>query len=202
MAQEEKRLLIIEAAVRRFGHFGIAKTTMAEIAADLSMSKALLYYYFPDKNHLCAAALEYVIDQSFSNARPVLHAIRDCREAMLFILDQRMAFVMNYYNLLEYSVGTPQQMPKEVLPVFAKARDIQTQLFTSILRRGIETGQLIEMDVEEISNMLLYSIEGMRFSILKNTGGLLFPAREEFESILELQKKMMLILLEGLSKKS
>src|SRR5690606_16924398 len=118
MAQEEKRLLIIEAAVRRFGHFGIAKTTMAEIAADLSMSKASLYYYFPDKNHLCAAALEYVIDRSFSNARPALYAISDCREAVLFILDQRMTFVMNYYNLLEYSMGTLQQMPKEVLPVF------------------------------------------------------------------------------------
>lgn len=199
MAQEKKRLLIIEAAVRRFGHFGIAKTTMSEIAADLSMSKALLYYYFPDKNHLCAAALEYVIEQSFTRAQPALHAIQDCREALLFVLDRRMDFVKNYYNLLEYSVGSPQQMPKEIMPVFAKARSIQTKLFADILQRGVEMGQLQPMNVEEVATILLYSIEGMRFSILKNTGGLIFPSKEEFETILSLQKKMLDIMIRGLA---
>lgn len=199
MAQEKKRLLIIEAAVRRFGHFGIAKTTMSEIAADLSMSKALLYYYFPDKNHLCAAALEYVIEQSFTQSQPALHAIKDCREALLFVLDSRMDFVKNYYNLLEYSVGSPQQMPKEIMPVFAKARSIQTKLFADILQRGVETGQLQPMNADEVANILLYSIEGMRFSILKNTGGLIFPSKEEFETILSLQKKMLGILIRGLA---
>lgn len=199
MAQEEKRLLIIEAAVRRFGHFGIAKTTMSEIAADLSMSKALLYYYFPDKNHLCAAALEYVIEQSFDAAQPALHAIYDCREALLFVLDRRMEFVKNHYNLLEYSVGSPQHVPKEIIPVFARAREIQTKLFADILQKGIDAGQLEGMDVDEVAMMLLYSIEGMRFSILKNTGGLIFPSKEEFENILHLQKKMVSILVRGLS---
>jgi len=199
MAQNEKRLLIIEAAVRRFGHFGIAKTTMSEIAADLSMSKALLYYYFPDKNHLCAAALEYVIERSFDQAQPALHAIKDCREALLFVLDSRMEFVQNYYNLLEYSVGVPQQTPKEIMPVFAKARVTQTKLFADILQKGVDSGQFQQMDVDEVANILLYSIEGMRFSILKNSGGLMFPSKNEFGTILSLQKKMVGILVKGLS---
>jgi TetR/AcrR family transcriptional repressor of mexJK operon len=41
-----KRIKILEAATRRFAHFGMAKTTMSEIAKDLNFSKALLYYYF------------------------------------------------------------------------------------------------------------------------------------------------------------
>ena len=44
-----KRQKILEAARRRFAHYGMAKTTMAEIAQDLSFSKALLYYYFQIK---------------------------------------------------------------------------------------------------------------------------------------------------------
>lgn len=199
MAQKEKRLLIIEAAVRRFGHFGIAKTTMSDIAADLSMSKALLYYYFPDKNHLCASALEYVMEQSFDKAQPALHAINDCLEALLFVLDRRMDFVKNYYNLLEYSMGVPQQMPKEIIPIFTKAREIQIKLFADILQKGVDSGQFYGMDVNEVANILLYSIEGMRFSILKNSGGLIFPSKDEFETILSLQKKMVGILVKGLS---
>ncbi|HBI89157.1 MAG TPA: TetR/AcrR family transcriptional regulator, partial [Sphingobacterium sp.] len=50
-----KRIKILEAATRRFAHFGMAKTTMSEIAKDLNFSKALLYYYFPDKNSLYSA---------------------------------------------------------------------------------------------------------------------------------------------------
>ncbi|HEU4470022.1 MAG TPA: TetR family transcriptional regulator, partial [Flavisolibacter sp.] len=49
---------IVEAAIRRFSHFGIAKTTMTEIADDLSLSKQSLFYYFPDKQSLVLAVRE------------------------------------------------------------------------------------------------------------------------------------------------
>jgi len=45
----DKRADILEAAHRRFARFGLAKVTMDEIAADLGISKAALYYYFPAK---------------------------------------------------------------------------------------------------------------------------------------------------------
>ena len=32
---DEKKFIILEAAKKRFAHFGMAKTTMAEIAKDL-----------------------------------------------------------------------------------------------------------------------------------------------------------------------
>jgi AcrR family transcriptional regulator len=47
---DKKRDVIIEGAIKRFIHYGINKTTMNEIAEDLSVSKPSLYYYFPDKN--------------------------------------------------------------------------------------------------------------------------------------------------------
>jgi AcrR family transcriptional regulator len=50
--QETKKTQILDAAYKRFSHYGYSKTTMKEIASDLSMSKALLYYYFPDKSQL------------------------------------------------------------------------------------------------------------------------------------------------------
>ncbi len=50
--QDIKREKILEASYQRFLHYGYSKTTMNEIAGDLSMSKALLYYYFPDKSEL------------------------------------------------------------------------------------------------------------------------------------------------------
>lgn len=55
---DEKRVKILDVAKKRFAHYGLAKTTMAEIAKDLAFSKALLYYYFPDKNSLLRLLLK------------------------------------------------------------------------------------------------------------------------------------------------
>ena len=44
--------VILDAAQNRFAHYGLGKTTMNDIANDIGMSKAALYYYFPDKQQL------------------------------------------------------------------------------------------------------------------------------------------------------
>jgi len=55
------RCQIIEAAKKRFSHFGYAKTTMAEVAADCSMSPGNLYRFFPGKLDIaeCIATQDY-----------------------------------------------------------------------------------------------------------------------------------------------
>jgi AcrR family transcriptional regulator len=40
---------IVEAARKRFSHYGYSKTTMAEVASDCNMSPGNLYRYFPGK---------------------------------------------------------------------------------------------------------------------------------------------------------
>jgi AcrR family transcriptional regulator len=48
----ETRELIIDAANARFLHYGVNKTTMAEIADDVGMSAANLYRYFANKQDI------------------------------------------------------------------------------------------------------------------------------------------------------
>jgi TetR/AcrR family transcriptional regulator len=199
MGISEKHLAIIDAAILRFKHFGIAKTTMNDIAADLSMSKASLYYYFPDKNHLCAAALDHLIDQTFLQIRPELAAMTDCMEAVHIVLSRRIEFVQNYYNLLEYTVGTQNQVPKEVASIFQKARSVQMQLMADILHKGIENQQLSNMHVEEHAHILLFAIEGIRINKLKDKGTLQFPDEEDFNEILRLQETMVRTYFRGLA---
>lgn len=46
---------IVEAAKKRFSHFGYAKTTMAEVAGDCQMSPGNLYRFFPGKLDIAEA---------------------------------------------------------------------------------------------------------------------------------------------------
>ncbi|MFC3199277.1 TetR/AcrR family transcriptional regulator [Parapedobacter deserti] len=195
---DKKRTQIIEAATRRFAHFGLAKTTMSEIAQDLSFSKALLYYYFPDKHALYAAVLEHVISQSFEEIESTLARMDDCHLTMMFFLDKRIEFITKYYNLLEHSFSAVQQVPDKMDCVLANSRDKEVSIIRKILEKGIDRGQLHASDVQETAEIMLFALVGMRFSILKDAKGMLFPTKEEFDKILNMQKKMATIFLKGL----
>jgi len=54
-AKDSVRSQIVEAAKKRFSHFGYSKTTMAEVAADCSMSPGNLYRFFPGKLDIAEA---------------------------------------------------------------------------------------------------------------------------------------------------
>ncbi len=66
---DRKRETIIDGAIKRFTHFGINKTTMNEIADDLSVSKPSLYYYFPDKGSLIMGVVERIFNDYFDTLK-------------------------------------------------------------------------------------------------------------------------------------
>src|SRR6266567_5674577 len=70
---EESRASILQAAVREFSREGIAGARTDAIARHAKVNKALLYYYFRDKEALYSAALDLVfegltvaVEQAFS----------------------------------------------------------------------------------------------------------------------------------------
>jgi len=65
---EESRAAILKAAVREFAEHGIAGARTDAIAQAAHVNKALLYYYFKDKETLYGAVLDYV----FSNLKLVV----------------------------------------------------------------------------------------------------------------------------------
>lgn len=69
----ETRAAILEAAVREFSREGIAGARIDAIARAAGVNKALLYYYFRDKERLYGAALDHV----FSGLRQRIFAVLD-----------------------------------------------------------------------------------------------------------------------------
>jgi TetR/AcrR family transcriptional regulator len=69
---EKTRAAILTAALEEFAHEGPAGARTEEIARRAGVNKALLYYYFKDKEGLYAAALEQVFSGLLDRAMPVL----------------------------------------------------------------------------------------------------------------------------------
>ena len=67
---EQSRAAILQAAVREFAREGVAGARTEAIARSAGVNKALLYYYFKDKESLYQA----VLDEVFSGLRSTIHA--------------------------------------------------------------------------------------------------------------------------------
>src|SRR5712691_7811702 len=65
---EQSRAAILQAAVREFAREGSAGARIDSIARAAAVNKALLYYYFKDKETLYGA----VLDQVFSRLKDVV----------------------------------------------------------------------------------------------------------------------------------
>jgi len=69
---EKTRAAILQAALQEFAHEGVAGARTDEIARRAGVNKALLYYYFKDKEGLYSAALEEVFSGLHARVIPVL----------------------------------------------------------------------------------------------------------------------------------
>lgn len=72
---EKTRAAILKAALEEFSHEGVAGARTEEIARRAGVNKALLYYYFKDKEGLYAAALEEVFSGLHAKAAAVLERL-------------------------------------------------------------------------------------------------------------------------------
>src|ERR1700719_2731132 len=70
---EESRAAILQAAAQEFAEHGIAGARTDAIARQARVNKALLYYYFKDKETLYGA----VLDNAFSGMRSKVFQVLD-----------------------------------------------------------------------------------------------------------------------------
>lgn len=200
-SQDRKRELIIEAALKRFAHFGLSKTTMTEIASDLALSKALLYYYFPDKISLYAAVLSSIHRLMEKNFKHLVESDKSSEETMCELLKLRADFMLQYYNLLDFNKITGGDIPDVLNNVFVKFKSSETLLLQQILQKGVKNGELDEAYATANAAMILSdSLKGIVFNDLHPAARLIFPSKEHFDSIYIKQLQLVKIFFRGLKK--
>lgn len=199
MAQDQKQEAIITAAIKRFAHFGVAKTTMAEIAADLSFSKASLYYYFPDKLNLFAAVLQTIAEKGTRVDDEALVQEKDPFKAIVYFLEKRTDFIIKYYKIVEYlKTFNRLQIPVELQPVFAQLKKKEMERLTKIIDRGMASGKFKIKDPKKTAELFYDFLDGFRFFFHSNNPDF-FPDKKQFLALLKKETEFALIFFKGLT---
>lgn len=199
-SSDVKQRTILEAATKRFAHFGMAKTTMNEIARDISVSKALLYYYYPNKQALYESVMEYVIDIMSNKVQEVIEKKESALEAMHIALEERIGIINEYYNLFQYPYTLRKGATADMQRLHSQIEERELELLSGILRRGVEKGEFEVDDIKNTARLLLYALAGVRLSLLKDLSSPIFPSKSDFKKILTQQKILADIFIGGLKK--
>ncbi|HYH16310.1 MAG TPA: TetR/AcrR family transcriptional regulator [Flavisolibacter sp.] len=187
---------ILKAAIRRFSHFGIQKTTLTEVADDLSMTKQSLHYYFPDKQSLIAAVEEKITSDYIDGITEQINDALSTEEALLRLVDVRKQFFEKYFMLAEQVRKAEVRISdKSVEEVKQKLTDRESFLLSKLFQKGIERGELRQVDTVKTAGLLLDTLVAFTYCISEKKG---LPEKEDFEAIYQKQRDVMHLFYNGL----
>jgi TetR/AcrR family transcriptional regulator len=163
----ETRARILDAALSEFAANGLAGARTEQIASAAGVNKALLYYYFENKEKLYAATLEMVSarvrDRSMAvflrDATPGERLLRAALDHFDRILTQREFQSLMQQEMMRLHKGEQGELPILVKRIFAPLQ----AMFFSMVREGIASGELIEADWMQ---MILSALGGNVFYFL------------------------------------
>jgi AcrR family transcriptional regulator len=198
-SNEEKIKGILLAAQKRFGLYGYGKTTMSEIAEDLGMSKASLYYYFPDKDNLFRAVFEKEKQEFIDDLHEIISKSDDAVQLLYDFIALRSNNFKLFINLSRASFedfkGIKNVIKDLWLVFLAKEKD-EIRL---ILTKGVEKGDLNMPDISDTASLLVDSLRGISHIYMHHKNAL--EINEEDFSILDKKIKLFMeIFIKGISK--
>ena len=146
---DQSRAAILNAAIREFSKEGMAGARTDAIARAAKVNKALLYYYFKDKESLYGAALDYAFNQLSEHMNEVLDRGLPPGEQVLVYVANYFDFIASHphnRNLIQMETmrsghGSPhlQRIAKRYfLPLYTR--------LGAVIREGVASGEFRPVD--------------------------------------------------------
>lgn len=195
--KSDKVKMILEASQKRFGLFGIEKTSMREIADDLKLSKASLYYYFPDKESLYKAVVEKEQAEFISNISVKISSITDPELLLLEYAGTRLSYFRTLLNLSRLRFESYSGLKpgfRESIRVF---KESEKDIISKIFEKGISGGIFLIEDTDQTASLFLDLLKGLRVTVV-NEKETLFIEQDEYELLLEKTIAFTNIFIKGL----
>lgn len=197
---EDKKQQIINAAIKRFSHFGIFKTSMIEIAEDVALSKANLYYYFPDKWTLIEAIVDVFLKEADDQIQAIFESYNDIEARLLKLVDFQFEYISKYrmffQNIQEFHSAEPR-IRSLADKLFVRECEIMEQVFENAVR----SGQIVTNDVKKTSKLYVMILKGLAHLSVFEAPSLSLGVldTEALDRMIAARKDAVQLMLHGLS---
>ncbi|MEI7661126.1 MAG: TetR/AcrR family transcriptional regulator [Bacteroidota bacterium] len=190
----KKQDAILSAAQKRLGLYGFEKTTMSEIAADLNLSKASLYYYFPDKESLWCAVLDKEQDEFFSLMNSRLKEYYDPETIISEFVKWRHGYFTTFLNLTKFRFSDRNELRPHYRTMIDKFRKHEEQQVTGILKQGVLSGVFDIENPEQTARMFLEILHGLRLVVVRQKP-MVELTGEDYDNMLKKQQDFIALFI-------
>jgi len=159
---EQTRRAILAAALDEFARESVAGARIDEIARAAGVNKALLYYYFRDKEQLYGAVLDYVFSGLTARLVPVL-------ESKLLPGEKILRYAETYFDAIASIPEVPRILQQEMMragrdgsPHIQRIGRTYTgplaMRLRSVLIEGMRTGEFRKLDPQHFALTMVASV--------------------------------------------
>jgi len=142
---EAKRAALLREAAAAFNRQGFHATSLDEIAQNLGVTKAALYYYFPNKQTLLMACFDAAMDAAFASLDAACRDGRTGREKLRLTLSNYLRHMLDELSacvvLLEENALRPPDHARLV-----QSRDRFERALRDLVREGMADGSIVHCD--------------------------------------------------------
>ena len=183
---------ILSAAQRLFQQFGIRKTTMEDIAKDISKGKSTLYYYYDSKEEIFDEVLKKEMEEVFGRTKQAVELANTAEEKLLaysVTKIQTLRRMSNLYHLVRLEM---LENPPCFHHLHKEYEEMELRLLTQILWFGIKNSEFdsrIEKQLDIIPFIIISSLKGFEFDLF---------SKNRFAGIENRMGSIIELLLKGL----
>jgi TetR/AcrR family transcriptional regulator len=162
-----KRSSILDAAHERFSRFGLAKVTMDEIAADLGISKAALYYYFPTKEDVFRQVIAREQQEFVRRIESIVKGGLKAADKLSAYFNEHLRLLGTMLDLRIVEAPTADSVKPIMRDLFREFSITETQYLEAIFREGKKRRELNIDFPEKAASLIQHTLQGLRIRFFK-----------------------------------
>ncbi len=166
---EERKEKILQTALKVFAREGYRDSNLSLIATECGISRPTIYQYFKDKEQIYYYAVKLVTGRMFTKYADYAWNTTDgIVQRILNICNDIITISVHYRGELTSLMDVMLQLKKEGLDfsdIILRRTAKFHILFKRLLRLGINTGEVVQCDINRITQHLVILLESFCFQL-------------------------------------
>jgi TetR/AcrR family transcriptional regulator, biofilm operon repressor len=187
-------------AMKCFAKYGLDKTTLEDIAKEVGLNKASLYYYYKNKEDIF---LEVAITEGVDFLGTLQENVmtkKGTEARVTYYLLERINYYKNILNMNRVSAETLNKMLPRFFELFDVIMKQEVQFLSKIIKEGVKKGELNTINPDRLASSLITMNDALKHhaehkAILKNQDQI------DYSQITEEMKLLVALIFKGLNKK-
>lgn len=156
----EEEFLVV--ALSLFAERNFASVTIKDIAEELGVNTALIYYYFKSKTDLFKASIDHAVEGAFANMRALEESNTDPANLLTAWLQNHVDKYAEIHRFVKVALdyrGAHQGDP-EIEAIIASFYAKERQLLSKLIKDGIDQGMFRNVDSGRMVQLISTYLDG------------------------------------------